>query len=131
MLLDFFGIRTNEAEMARLSETNNLTGTYMDKLASAVSLKIKPLGLKAVYEKTDYEKLKPFLKPFITKMKLRFMVDHYVVVFDVKDGEVTVGDPLEGREVYSRKQFLENWRRVVLRVYKNNLAQTEGSLKIT
>lgn len=131
MLLDFFGIRTNEAEMTRLSETNNLTGTYMDKLASAVSLKIKPLGLKAVYEKTDYEKLKPFLKPFITKMKLRFMVDHYVVVFDVKDGEVTVGDPLEGREVYSRKQFLENWRRVVLRVYKNNLAQTEGSLKIT
>lgn len=130
MLLDFFGIRTNEAEMTRLSETNNLTGTYMDKLASAVSLKIKPLGLKAVYEKTDYEKLKPFLKPFITKMKLRFMVDHYVVVFDVKDGEVTVGDPLEGREVYSRKQFLENWRRVVLRVYKNNLAQTEGSLKI-
>lgn len=131
MLLDFFGIRTNEAEMTRLSETNNLTGTYMDKLASAVSLKIKPLGLKAVYEKTDYEKLKPFLKPFITKMKLRFMVDHYVVVFDVKDGEVTVGDPLEGREVYSRKQFLKNWRRVVLRVYKNNPAQTEGSLKIT
>jgi len=117
MFLHAVGVKSTEAEMAALAETNNLTGTYIDKLTNAVNIKLKPAGLKAKYEKTDYDTIQSLNKPFLAKINLRFMVDHYIVVFEVTDDEVIVGDPLEGRGLYSKKAFLKKWRRVVIRSY--------------
>ena len=118
MFLHALGVKTSEAEMAKLSETNNLTGTSIDMLSLAVNTKLKPVGLKAVYEKVNYETIKAFNKPFITTINLRFMVDHYIVVFDVKDDKVIIGDPLEGRKTYSKELFLKKWRRVIISAFK-------------
>lgn len=43
-------------------------------------------------------------------MKFAFLVDHYVAVLEVDDHTVTVGDPLNGKQVLSHAEFVGKWR---------------------
>jgi hypothetical protein len=47
----------------------------------------------------------------IAVVKYGFMVDHYVAVLAVTERMVEVGDPMEGRQLLSHKEFMDKWRR--------------------
>ena len=50
------------------------------------------------------------LCPVIATIKFALFVDHYVVVFEVKEDRVIVGDPLKGRYEITREDFRKLWR---------------------
>ncbi len=43
-------------------------------------------------------------------MKYDFMVDHFVAVLSARQGSVVIGDPMNGRLVYTDEAFARSWR---------------------
>jgi len=47
----------------------------------------------------------------VAVVKFGLLVDHYVTVLDVNGAEVTVGDPLHGRQSLTHDAFAKRWRK--------------------
>jgi Peptidase C39 family len=104
------GFPAEESEIALLSGTSSATGTPPDLLAEALQQKYGKDGLEVKYR--FFKNIDELRKAGLTLavVKFSFMVDHYVTVLKVDDSTVTVGDPLNGLETISRKEFRERWR---------------------
>ena len=104
------GLPAEEGEIAVLSQTSSATGTPPDLLAEALRQKYGKDGLMVEYRFfKDFEELKQ-AGLTLAVVKFSFMVDHYVAVLKVNDIAVTVGDPLNGIQIISREEFLNQWR---------------------
>jgi len=119
-LLDRWGIKTDEREMARLSLTSEREGTNPLRMARALIEKTKDEGLKVDLVKLDWEGLKKVRKPCIVDTRLTYLVNHVVVLFNAIEKEVEIGDPLEGRVVWSKKEFLERWTGYTILLFKDS-----------
>ena len=97
ILIDFFGIKKSEAELARFCKTTKKHGTHPWDLVSAAG----ELGLNVrVNEMGDWE----LLNSFINKDKLPVLVDwwkvddgHYSVICGLDKKFVWIADPAEGK----------------------------------
>ena len=78
-----------------------------------------PDGWEVELGKTDLDGLRAHCPAMVT-IKYQFMVDHWVVVQEVKEnGTVVVGDPLVGSWLtYAEGEFLDKWRRGYVEVRK-------------
>jgi hypothetical protein len=104
------GFPAEEGEIAVLSQTSSFTGTPPDLLAEALQQRYGRDGLIADYR--FFKNLDELQQAGLTLavVKFSFMVDHYVTVLKVNDFAVTVGDPLNGIQIISRGDFLNEWR---------------------
>jgi ABC-type bacteriocin/lantibiotic exporter with double-glycine peptidase domain len=104
------GLPAEEGEIAILSQTSSTTGTPPELLAGALQEKYGRDGLSVDYR--FFKNLEELQQAGLTLavVKYSFLVDHYVAVLKVTDAAVIVGDPLNGLETLSRKEFLNRWR---------------------
>ncbi len=113
-LLAQIGVDSDEGEMAGLCGTSPGWGT--DEFQVARGLNAKLPGRRAVIERTDWESLVALKAPAMATMKLTFLVDHWVVVLHAADDGVRVADPLMGLVTLTKAEFLDRWRRAIVRV---------------
>jgi hypothetical protein len=104
------GLPAEEGELSVLSQTSSATGTPPDLLAEALRQKYGKDGLTVEYRFfKNFEELRQ-AGLTLAVVKYSFMVDHYVAVLKANDIAVTVGDPLNGIQIISRAEFLNQWR---------------------
>lgn len=103
------GLSAEEGQLAIWSQTSEF-GTDPDALASALRSHYAARGLEARYR--SFEHVADLKEAGITLavVKYSFMTDHFVAVLGVTNQEVTVGDPLNGKTVYSSEDFEKQWR---------------------
>ena len=109
-LLHAYGVRSDEREMAELCWTNSFTGTDELCIARGLRRKLSGSGLEPQLEIGTWEELRAWGEPAAVTIKYRLFVDHWVVVLDADDEQVTLGDPIAGRLQISKEVFLELWR---------------------
>lgn len=104
------GFPAEEGEIAILAHTSTATGTPPDILARA---------LKELYAKDGLESEFRVFKSIdelehagltLAVIKHSFMLDHYVTVLEITDGQVVVGDPMKGKIALARDDFEKKWR---------------------
>jgi len=108
--LHMLGLPAQEGQLAIWSHTSQLFGTIPDDLANALRKNYGGRALEARYQKFD--KVSDLKQAGITLavVKYAFFVDHFVTVMSVADNQVTVGDPLSGKTIYTSDEFSNMWR---------------------
>ncbi len=110
--LRHLGVQGHEGQIAIASHSSAAIGTPPDMLCR---------GLRSLYEHEGIEcDLRYFAKleelpagqPVLAVIKYTILEDHYVVVLGVTDEHVLVADPNRGRVSYTRKMFMERWRKL-------------------
>jgi len=113
------GFPAEESEIAILCKTSTAMGTPPDILRRALQSRYGPDGLACDYR--AFESVHELKRRGCTLalMKFAFLLDHYVAVLDVDDQNVTVGDPLSGRQTLTHAEFAAKWRFVGVVLKRN------------
>jgi hypothetical protein len=110
--LRHLGLRAGEGQIAIASHSSAAIGTPPDMLCR---------GLRSLYPADKLEcDLRYFSKledlpggqPILAVIKYTLLEDHYVVILGMTPEHVLVADPNRGRVAYTRKAFLERWRKL-------------------
>lgn len=110
MLLWHHGVEASEREMAELSWTNAMTGTDEFCVARGLRQKLAGSGRVVRLETPSWEALRRRDQPGMATIKWSLFVDHWVVVREVSDAGVVIGDPIRGKLTLSEAEFREVWR---------------------
>ncbi len=112
------GVAAGEGQVAVAAQTTPIWGTELDILGAACEELYGGDGVTC--ELTAYRDAGELAgRAAVVPIKHAFLVDHYVCVLDVGEDGVTVGDPLQGKRMYSRGEFEELWRHAAL-VFKRS-----------
>jgi len=103
------GLKADEGELAVLAHTSPFTGTPPDILADTLATQYGPDGLTAKYRFFREVKDLKGVGEVLAVIELGLLVNHYVAVLEVTDTDITVGDPLTGREILSHQEFKKKW----------------------
>lgn len=108
--LRMLGFEAEEGELAILAHTSQFTGTEPDVLRDALQQRYANEGLICEYR--HFKTVEELRGAGLTLARIRFglLVDHYVVVLQVGDSEMVVGDPFQGKRTLSKTEFAESWR---------------------
>ena len=108
--LRVLGIEAEEGEIAILAHTSSALGTPPDVLAEALQQRYGRQGLFCQYRYfNSIEELKE-AGPVLAVIRYGFLVDHYVTILQMREQELIVGDPSQGRVRYSFAAFEKKWR---------------------
>ncbi len=104
------GLPAHEGEIAILSHTSPVTGTFPRCLSTALQNLYGADGLQCQYRRFD--SLGQLKAAGLTLATVRdsLLSDHCVVVLDVLNQMVVVADPVVGRRLIPHKRFEEIWR---------------------
>jgi len=115
MVLDYYGVSSSEADLAKISGTTKEKGTSMEGLAKAA----EHFGFKTFVKKdSSIEDVDSYVKQGIPVIVDWFYIDdgHYSVVVDINKKELTLMDPtLQKLILYIRRRkipvdkFLRIW----------------------
>ncbi len=105
------GLPAEEGELAILAHTSPIGGTDPETLVSVLRERYGSAGLAC--DLRSFESIDDLRRAGLTLavVKLDFLIDHYVVVLEVTERAVLVGDPLGGKYFLGHARFLERWRR--------------------
>lgn len=101
MISEYYHITTSISELRELCNTSRLGSNIGDIMYGA-----EQVGFKALVFKTTIDYLKE-KQPF--PCIIHWRKNHYVVLYQVKNGKYTIGDPAYGFAVLSEKEFIEGW----------------------
>jgi hypothetical protein len=112
------GLPAEEGRLAVLAHTSPVSGTPPDILADTLRREYTAHALTAEYR---FFKSVADLRgagEVLAIVYLGWLTEHYVAVLAVKEGEITVGDPLLGAKTMTHAEFARTWRHsgVVLKV---------------
>lgn len=97
----FYG-RNHSLESLRKKSFTNREGSSLSQLAAAA----ESIGFRSLSAKIDFQQLTEDAPlPCI----VHWNQNHFVVVYNVKNGKVYVSDPALGLLKYSKEEFLEHW----------------------
>jgi hypothetical protein len=108
--LDRLGLKGEEGAIAIAAYSNPVTGTPTDLLCGALEELYIEDGLTCEYRFFDTIAELKLVGLSIAVIKYSPMVDHYVVVLDISDDEIVLGDPLRGERTLTHDEFREIWR---------------------
>jgi len=108
--LDALGIEAQEGQMAVDCFTTPIFGTSDDMILDAILKKYSKDNINGVVRFFDSVDQLRNNCPVIATVKHNYWADHYIVVFEVGNGYVIVGDPLKGRVQMSTERFESIWR---------------------
>ena len=104
------GLDAHEGEIAYLSYTNPITGTFPLCLENAIQSRYADRGLDCHYRRFDsIDDLKDAGLTIVV-IKSTFLWDHCIVVLEVDDRYVYLADPVIGKVRIIRWQFERMWR---------------------
>ncbi len=111
------GIKAEEGDLAIRAYTNPFSGTPEDLLLEATLQCYGDLGVECEYR--QFRSMDELRQAGLTValVRFRFMIDHYVTVFEVNEDSVVLADPAEGSQRISVEQFERTWKRtgIILR----------------
>ena len=84
----------------------DIQGTTMYDLVKTA----ERMGFKAMGATGEYDELKKERMPCIAHVVLPDGLQHYVVIYEISDTELNIGDPAKGRVRMSRAEFEELWK---------------------
>ena len=104
------GLPANEGEIAVLSHTSPVTGTFPRCLSAALQKHYASDGLKSRYR--NFDSIVQLKNAGLTLATVRdtLLSDHCIVVLEVLDRTVSIADPVVGRRLMSHRQFEKIWR---------------------
>ncbi len=104
------GLSAEEGEIAILAHTSQAMGTPPGILAETLQKRYRRYGLTC--ELKHFKSVAELKSAGLTLALIKFglMVDHYLVILEVTDNTVVVGDPISGKAVLSHQQFAKKWR---------------------
>ena len=113
------GLFAEEGEIAILCKTSTAMGTPPDILCRTLQHRYGPEGLTCDYHAFGQVSELRRSGYTLALMKFAFLLDHYVTVLSVDDQNVTVGDPLNGRQTLTHAEFAKKWRFVGVVLKRN------------
>ncbi|MGN6370446.1 MAG: cysteine peptidase family C39 domain-containing protein [Phycisphaerae bacterium] len=102
------GISCEEGPLAAAARSGPLVGTDPLLLERAINNSAAGTSVRCGYRVAT--SLEGVRTPFIATMWIPHVGGHYVAVLDVSKNKVIVGDPLDGRCVWDRRDFENDWR---------------------
>jgi predicted double-glycine peptidase len=107
-----FGVTADEGEMAMAAVTTPFTGTSPEAMGRMLRRGFSDRGIEV--DVRHFEGIDDLDPAGVTLVVVRygFMLDHWVCVLGVSAKGVEVGDPNIGREIWSREDFEQRWRKV-------------------
>lgn len=118
-LLKARGVETTEAEMAAMSYVVPGEGTTDSRAAWALERKLAAVGrddLRVTYERMTLTELIAAKKPCMVPISWGFFTSHMVCVMEASENNIVLGDPLSGRRMLRPRDFVVDWKGMVLRV---------------
>lgn len=73
--------------------------------------KLSGAPLRPALVASDWDDLRRRGGPAMATIYYAFMIDHWVLVLEARERDVVLLDPLRGRRVMPKDQFLTIWRR--------------------
>jgi ABC-type bacteriocin/lantibiotic exporter with double-glycine peptidase domain len=124
-VLKFYGGNSSLPHLRELCNTN-LQGSTMLDLVNAS----KSLGFKAIGASGEYEDLMKEKTPVIAHVVIDGALNHFVVVYKIKDNKIFIADPSKGKYWLSKDEFLKIWKRkaVVLLEPEKELLKKQAPL---
>lgn len=110
--LRHLGLDGHEGQIAIASHSSAAIGTPPDMLCRGLRSLYADKGLEC--DLRYFAKLEelPVGQPVLAVIKYTLLEDHYVVVLGVTEDYVFAADPNRGRVSYTRKNFMERWRKL-------------------
>ena len=115
-MLYLLGFRATERQMAELCGTNAISGTDEFAVCRGLRRYLAGQGCRIRVERSDWTKLGRERLPVMATIRLSFLIDHWVVIQKWTPDSVYVLDPLRGQTAFSRQEFDEAWREVLVTV---------------
>jgi hypothetical protein len=106
--LRVLGIPCDEGPLAAAAGAGPFVGTDPILLERAINGVATPSHVHCTYRVVD--SLESVRTPFIATMWIPPIGGHYVAVLDVSANKVIVGDPMNGRCTWDRKEFEQDWK---------------------
>ena len=103
--LRIFGVQTDEAEMARLTETRPGRGATMIRAMRGLDQRLSGSSIRPVLVEPSYDELLGVQPPFMTPLRYEARQLHMVTVLRVDPHRVILADPASGLEAMTRYQF--------------------------
>lgn len=105
--LRMLGLRSNEEEMAQLTETRPGSGATLLRAFYGLSERLTHTGITPELLEPGYDQLMALEPPLLTPLRYEAARLHMVTVVDVRPNLVVVADPQYGIEFISRYRFEE------------------------
>jgi len=112
--LQLLHVETNEAEMARLTETRPGSGATLIRALHGLKLRLADEGIEAQLISSDYEQLRALSPPMLTPLQYEPARLHMVTILQIDEHQVTLVDPVAGPERLSRQEFESLYRGQVI-----------------
>ncbi len=125
------GLPADEGEMAILAHTTHRAGTPPDALLAAIQLRYADQGVRCQFSTFKHVTELRGLEPVITVIQFGFLVDHYIVVLQVRDNQVVAADPLMGMRTLSHSDFEFIWRKGGILVTRDRSSAPPATEAIT
>ncbi len=104
-------ILCEEQKMVEMTHTLEGLGTTVLRMAWALQKIVPENRYRVRVEKLDFLKLQKLKRPSIVTVTYSTMVNHFIVVLEVREDDLVVGDPLGiGKRKWSKEVFLRKWR---------------------
>ena len=116
MVLDFFGIKKEEEELAKMSGYESSKGTKAEEIIKAA----KELGFKAFHK--DFSEIKD-LREYTINKKIPVIVDW----FSTDDGHYSVVVGIDDKNIYMQDPELGNLRTIDVETFKRVWFDFEGN----
>lgn len=115
MLLNRYGLRVSEGQLAETAGTNPLVGTDEFALANAMELPAAGHNLRAAARRLSYQEAKQLACPFVAYIRRAGIGGHAILVLEIGETNVLTADPLSGEtERMPRSSFEEEWSGVAI-----------------
>lgn len=106
--------RSDEAEMAKLTETRAGSGATLLRALNGLDKRLKHTGIMPRLIEPDYDQLQRLEPPLLTPMQYAASRLHMVTIVEARPHMVVIADPASGIEFQSRHQFLSAYRGQVI-----------------
>lgn len=109
-ILRYYGSEIHIARIRELAGTDRQGTSAFGMVSAAKQLGFDAKGVRGDRKALDGE----FSLPAIAHIVTDDYFLHYVVIFEIKDGEMIVGDPAKGIVYYSVEEFCKQWSGVLI-----------------
>lgn len=104
-VLKYYGGNSSLPHLRELCNTSQQGSTMLDIVNSA-----KELGFKAIGASGEYEDLMEETMPCIANVIIDDTLNHFVVVYKIRDDKIFIADPGKGKYWLSKEVFLKIWK---------------------
>ncbi len=115
MFLGELGVMASEQDLARIAPANRFTGTGCFQMWNAIGRRAAPHGYQPKLLRPAKKALLDLEPPILAVVELTLLIDHWVVITEIRGNAIDVKNPLTGyQKNVPTSEFFRDWRGIVL-----------------